>query len=76
MEPAAEGRERAHSNDRLVAGALVQTLSEQNAMSQHAVEGAIGKLICDEGFRREFYQDAKAAVVRAGFLGCSRPASG
>ena len=36
-------------------------------MSQHAVEAAIGKLVCDDAFRRAFYQDPKEAAVRAGF---------
>ena len=36
-------------------------------MSQHAVEAAIGKLICDDAFRREFYQDPKGTAIRAGF---------
>ena len=37
-------------------------------MSQRALEAALGKLICDDGFRREFYEDAEGAVARAGFL--------
>ena len=37
-------------------------------MSQRALEAALGKLICDDGFRREFYDDAEGAVARAGFL--------
>jgi len=37
-------------------------------MSQRALESALGKLICDDGFRREFYEDAEGAVARAGFL--------
>lgn len=36
-------------------------------MSQRAVEAALGKLICDEAFRREFLTDPEGAVVRAGF---------
>ncbi len=37
-------------------------------MSQRALEAALGRLICDDGFRREFYEDAEGAVARAGFL--------
>ncbi|MBI4516751.1 MAG: hypothetical protein HY699_13150 [Deltaproteobacteria bacterium] len=37
-------------------------------MSQRAVEAALGKLICDDSFRRDFYQDAEAAAARAGFF--------
>lgn len=36
-------------------------------MSQRAFEAALGRVICDDAFRREFYDDAEAAVIRAGF---------
>jgi hypothetical protein len=36
-------------------------------MSQRSLEAALGRLICDDAFRREFYGDAKVAVMRAGF---------
>ena len=36
-------------------------------MSQRAIESALGKLICDDAFRREFLTDPESAVVRAGF---------
>jgi hypothetical protein len=36
-------------------------------MSQRALETALGKLICDDAFRRQFYQDARGTVLRAGF---------
>jgi hypothetical protein len=36
-------------------------------MSQGALEAALGKLICDDAFREEFYGDAEQATVRAGF---------
>jgi hypothetical protein len=35
-------------------------------VSQRATETALGKLVCDEDFRREFYEDSDAAVVRSG----------
>ena len=37
-------------------------------MSQQALETALGKLICDEAFRRKFYEDAEGAVRRCGLL--------
>ena len=36
-------------------------------MSQGAFEAALGKVICDDAFRREFYEDAERAVARSGF---------
>lgn len=36
-------------------------------MSQGALEAALGKLICDDAFRHEFFVDAERAMVRAGF---------
>lgn len=35
-------------------------------VSQHALEAVLGKLICDEAFRREFYNDAEQATLRCG----------
>jgi hypothetical protein len=35
-------------------------------MSQRAFEAALGKLICDDAFRREFCIDPDAATTRAG----------
>jgi len=35
-------------------------------VSQRATEAALGRLICDDGFRREFFQDAAAAMARLG----------
>jgi hypothetical protein len=35
-------------------------------VSQKATEAALGRLICDDGFRREFYRDAVAAMARFG----------
>jgi len=37
-------------------------------MTQRAFEAALGKLICDDGFRREFVADAEAAIAREGFV--------
>ncbi len=37
-------------------------------MSQRAVEAALGKLLCDDGFRHEFYQDAEATLARVGLV--------
>jgi hypothetical protein len=45
----------------------VSLASRLPPMSQHAVEAALGKLICDEAFRREFYDDAEVAALRHGF---------
>jgi|MudIll2142460700_1097286.scaffolds.fasta_scaffold66711_1 hypothetical protein len=36
-------------------------------MSQRALEAALGRLICDDSFRREFWEDSEAASIRAGF---------
>ena len=36
-------------------------------MSQRALEAALGRLVCDEGFRRDVYADAETATARAGF---------
>jgi len=36
-------------------------------MSQRALEAALGKLICDDAFREEFFVDAERAAIRAGF---------
>ena len=36
-------------------------------MSQRALETALGRLICDEAFRKEFYKDAEGTALRAGF---------
>jgi len=36
-------------------------------MSQGALEAALGKLICDDTFRRDFYSDAESAATQAGF---------
>jgi len=36
-------------------------------MSQGAFEAALGKVICDDAFRREFYDDPEQAVARVGF---------
>jgi hypothetical protein len=36
-------------------------------MSQRAFEAALGKLICDDAFRREFFEDPDGATARAGF---------
>jgi len=36
-------------------------------MSQRAFEAALGRLVCDDAFRREFYSDPEGAVVRGGF---------
>ncbi len=36
-------------------------------MSQGAFEAALGKVICDDAFRREFYEDAERAVARSSF---------
>ncbi len=36
-------------------------------MSQGALEAALGRLICDDTFRRDFYRDAEVAAAQAGF---------
>lgn len=36
-------------------------------MSQRAFEAALGKLICDDAFRRDFFADPETAATRAGF---------
>ncbi len=36
-------------------------------MSQGAFEAALGKVICDDAFRRDFFEDAETTVVRSGF---------
>lgn len=36
-------------------------------MSQRALEAALGKLVCDDTFRRAFYDDAEVEAARAGF---------
>ena len=36
-------------------------------MSQRAFEAALGKLICDDAFRREFCEDPEETATRAGF---------
>jgi len=35
-------------------------------MSQQATESVLGRLICDDEFRRAFYQDPTAALARFG----------
>jgi hypothetical protein len=35
-------------------------------VSQSALETALGKLICDEAFRRDFYRDAESAARHSG----------
>ena len=35
-------------------------------MSQREVEAALGRLICDDEFRREFFHDARTTAVRSG----------
>lgn len=47
-------------------GALLAVL--RVSMSQQALETALGKLICDEAFRRKFYEDAEGAVRHCGLL--------
>ena len=37
-------------------------------MTQRAFEAALGKLICDDGFRREFGEDGERAAAREGFV--------
>ena len=37
-------------------------------MTQRALEAALGKLICDDAFRREFAEDAEDAIAREGFV--------
>ena len=37
-----------------------------NDVSQQALETALGKLICDDAFRREFFRDAEQAALRVG----------
>ena len=36
-------------------------------MSQRALEAALGKLVCDGGFRSEFFRDPEDAITRAEF---------
>jgi hypothetical protein len=36
-------------------------------MSQRALEAALGKLVCDSGFRLAFLRDPEETVARAGF---------
>ena len=36
-------------------------------MSQRAFEAALGKLICDDAFRRDFLDDPEMTAMRAGF---------
>ncbi|HXQ20188.1 MAG TPA: Os1348 family NHLP clan protein [Candidatus Acidoferrales bacterium] len=36
-------------------------------MSQRAFEAALGKLICDDAFRKEFCEDPEGTMTRAGF---------
>jgi hypothetical protein len=35
-------------------------------VSQQALETALGKLICDDAFRREFFRDAEKAALHVG----------
>jgi hypothetical protein len=35
-------------------------------MSQGAVEATLGRLLCDDAFRQEFFEDAETATARAG----------
>jgi len=35
-------------------------------MSQNATEATLGRLLCDDEFRREFFRDTQAAVRRSG----------
>jgi len=36
-------------------------------MSQRSLEAALGKLVCDSGFRLTFHRNPEEAVARAGF---------
>lgn len=35
-------------------------------MSQNATEATLGRLLCDDEFRREFFRDTRAALHRSG----------
>ena len=35
-------------------------------MSQNATEATLGRLLCDDEFRREFFQDTQEAIRRSG----------
>ena len=35
-------------------------------MSQNATEATLGRLLCDDEFRREFFRDTRTAVRRSG----------
>jgi hypothetical protein len=35
-------------------------------MSQNATEATLGRLLCDDEFRREFFRDTQAAVRHSG----------
>jgi hypothetical protein len=35
-------------------------------VSQKATEAALGRLICDDAFRRSFYEDPRSAAARYG----------
>jgi hypothetical protein len=40
----------------------------EDPMTQRALEAALGKLICDDAFRREFAEDAEGTIGREGFV--------
>jgi len=46
-------------------GGRIFALPSRN-VSQHALETALGRLICDDTFRREFFRDAEGAALRVG----------
>jgi len=37
-------------------------------MSQQAFEAALGRLICDEGFRAQFYSEPEGTLIQGGLV--------
>jgi hypothetical protein len=68
-----EGLERFESDDQRFDDPRNLAHDERRAqpedpMTQRALEAALGKLICDDAFRREFAEDAEETIAREGFV--------